>query len=528
MAPSRSPVALIILDGWGLREEERANAVRLARPAVFDRLWASYPHATLQASGEPVGLPAGQMGNSEVGHTNLGAGRTVYQDLTRIDKAIREGAFDANPTLLASIDRCRTGGHALHLFGLLSDGGVHSHDAHLHALLRLAATRGVSRVHVHVITDGRDTSPTGGRGYVAALSRVLDEAGVGDIASVSGRYYAMDRDKRWERTQRAYDVIARGQGPTASSAADVIERAYAAGVTDEFIDPTVIVDEAGTPVGPMHDGDSLLFFNFRADRVRQFIRALTGADFDGFSTGARPEVQVTTFTEYEATFGFPIAFPPQAATQYFGEVLEAHGLTNLRLAETEKYAHVTYFFNGGREAPFQGEDQILVPSPKVPTYDLQPEMSAAGVADAFVDSVSNRRHDVIICNFANPDMVGHTGKLDAAIAAITAVDACLGRCIDALLAVGGTALVTADHGNAEQMWDEELNAPHTAHTTNLVPVVLVSPDGMSAPPLRDGSLPDVAPTLLALLGLPQPAEMTGRDLRHVEDPGQIATDRPTS
>jgi 2,3-bisphosphoglycerate-independent phosphoglycerate mutase len=503
-----SPLALIILDGWGLRDQEDQNAVRLARPAVFTRLWESYPHATLQASGEAVGLPAGQMGNSEVGHTNLGAGRTVYQDLTRIDKAIREGDLDANPTLQAAMDRCRDGQRALHFIGLLSDGGVHSHQAHLHALLRMAAARGVSRVFVHVITDGRDTSPTGGRGYLADLRAALAGAGVGAIASVSGRYYAMDRDKRWERTQLAYHAIVSGSGPTATDPAAVIEAAYAAGTTDEFILPTVITDPGGTPVGPLHDGDSLVFFNFRADRVRQFIRALTEDEFDGFAPGVRPEVDVTTFTEYSAAFGFPVVFRPQAATQYFGEVLQAHGLTNMRLAETEKYAHVTYFFNGGREEPFIGEERVLVPSPKVATYDLQPEMSAAGVADAFVDSVTHRRHDVIICNFANP----HTGKLDAAIAAITAVDAALGRCIDALLAAGGTALVTADHGNAEQMWDYELNAPHTAHTTNLVPVVLVSPEAGTTP-LRDGSLPDVAPTLLGLLGLPQPEEMTGRDLR---------------
>jgi 2,3-bisphosphoglycerate-independent phosphoglycerate mutase len=510
-----SPLALIILDGWGLRDSDDHNAVKLARPAVFERLWANYPHATLEASGEAVGLPAGQMGNSEVGHTNLGAGRTVYQDLTRIDKAIRDGDLARNPVLLEALDRCAGDEHALHCIGLLSDGGVHSHQEHLHAVIRLAAARGVRRVFVHAITDGRDTSPTGGRGYVAALEDVLRETGVGRIATVSGRYFAMDRDKRWERTQQAYDVIVSGVGPTATSAANVIDASYEAGTTDEFITPTVIVDSSGAAVGPIAAGDSVLFFNFRADRVRQIIRALTEDDFDGFTPTHRPPVHLTTFTNYSAAFGFPVVFPPQSATQYFGEVLEAHGLTNLRLAETEKYAHVTYFFNGGREEPFKGEDRVLVPSPKVPTYDLQPEMSAPGVADAFVDSVTHRRHDVIICNFANPDMVGHTGKLDAAIAAITAVDQALGRCIDALLAAGGTALVTADHGNAEQMWDDELNAPHTAHTTNLVPVILVSPAGAAAPALRDGSLPDVAPTLLGLLGLPQPAEMTGTDLRKI-------------
>jgi 2,3-bisphosphoglycerate-independent phosphoglycerate mutase len=510
MASQRAPVALIILDGWGLRDETDNNAVKLAAPAVFTKLWETYPHATLEASGEAVGLPAGQMGNSEVGHTNLGAGRTVYQDLTRIDKAISDGTFAQTPALRQAIAKAAADGKAVHLLGLLSDGGVHSHQAHLHALLRLAKELGAPKVFVHVITDGRDTSPNGGRGYVRDLEAVCAETGA-KVASVSGRYYAMDRDKRWERVKLAYDAIVTGTAPFGSSATTVIEESYSKNVTDEFILPATIVDAAGQPVGPMADGDQVIFFNFRADRARQIIRALLSEDFDGFPTGTRPKVALTTFTEYDATYPYPIAFPPQAATQYFGEVLQAHGLTNMRLAETEKYPHVTYFFNGGVETPFTGEDRVLLPSPKVATYDLQPEMSAAGVADAFVDSVANHRHDVIICNFANPDMVGHTGKLDAAIAAITAVDACLGRCIDALLAAGGTAIVTADHGNAEQMWDYTLNAPHTAHTTNLVPVVLVGPD-VAGKTLRDGALTDVAPTLLALLGLPQPAEMTGKTL----------------
>jgi 2,3-bisphosphoglycerate-independent phosphoglycerate mutase len=510
MSSKRAPVALIILDGWGLREEADQNAVKLAEPPVFTRLWATYPHATLQASGEAVGLPAGQMGNSEVGHTNLGAGRTVYQDLTRIDKAISDGTFAQTPALRAAIQAAIDKGTAVHLLGLLSDGGVHSHQAHLHALLRLARDMGAPRVFVHVITDGRDTSPQGGAGYVRQLEAVCAETGA-RIASVSGRYYAMDRDKRWERVKLAYDAIVTGTAPQGSTADAVIAEAYGKGTTDEFILPATLVDDQRQPIGPMADDDSVIFFNFRADRARQIIRALLSDGFDGFPTGTRPKVHLTTFTEYDATYPYPIAFPPQSATQYFGEVLQAHGLTNMRLAETEKYPHVTYFFNGGVETPFTGEDRVLLPSPKVATYDLQPEMSASGVADAFVDSVSQHKHDVIICNFANPDMVGHTGKLDAAIAAIKAVDGCLGRCIDALLAAGGTAIVTADHGNAEQMWDYELNAPHTAHTTNLVPVILVGPDvaGMS---IRDGALTDVAPTLLHLLGIPQPAEMTGRRL----------------
>jgi 2,3-bisphosphoglycerate-independent phosphoglycerate mutase len=511
-----TPLALIILDGWGLREERDHNAVALANPTNFYDLLKRYRNGTLIASGEAVGLPDGQMGNSEVGHTNLGAGRVVYQDLTRIDKSIRDGEFFTRPALLAAIDRCKGGAHALHLLGLLSDGGVHSHQEHLHAIIELAAKRGATRVFVHVLTDGRDTSPSGGANYVTALEDVLKRVGGGRIASVSGRYYAMDRDKRWDRTKLAYDAIVRGVGRTATSAMSVIESSYAAGVTDEFIIPTVIVDETQRPLGPMAGDDSVVFFNFRADRMRQIIRALSFDDFDGFERPDRPTLHCTTMTEYDPTFTFPIVFPPEPATGYIAEVLANQGLTNLRLAETEKYAHVTYFFNGGREAPYPGEERVLVPSPKVPTYDLKPEMSAAGVADAFVASVEAKKHDVIICNFANPDMVGHTGSLDAAIAAVKAVDACLGRCIAAIRAVGGTALVTADHGNCEQMWDYETNSPHTAHTTNLVPIILVDGPGVEKPaPLSHGALCDIAPTMLHLLGLEPSKEMTGKDLREV-------------
>jgi 2,3-bisphosphoglycerate-independent phosphoglycerate mutase len=509
-----TPLALIILDGWGLRAEREYNAVELAEPSNFKRLQARYRSATLQASGEAVGLPEGQMGNSEVGHTNLGAGRIVYQDLTRIDKSIRDGDLFQRPVLQQLYDRCTDGAHALHLIGLLSDGGVHSHQRHLHALIEMAARRGVKQVFVHVLTDGRDTAPRGGAGYVKELDAVLKQAGVGRIASVSGRYYAMDRDKRWERTRLAYDTIVLGKGPTATSAGAVIDKSYKENVTDEFIIPTVITGADGKPLGPIADGDSVLFFNFRPDRMRQIVRAIMFDEFDGFDRGARPRVQCATFAEYDATFPFPIVFPPERATGYIAEVLEAHGLTNLRLAETEKYGHVTYFFNGGREEQFAGEDRILVPSPKVPTYDLQPEMSAAGIADAFVADVAAHKHDVIICNFANPDMVGHTGSLDAAINAIKAVDTCLARIIPALLQAGGTALVTADHGNAEQMWDYTTNSPHTAHTTNLVPIVLVDGPGTDNPtPLADGKLCDIAPTMLGLLGLPVSKEMTGQDLR---------------
>ncbi len=514
---TKGPLALIILDGWGIRAERDQNAVALAEPATFLDLLKRYPSGTLEASGEAVGLPAGQMGNSEVGHTNLGAGRVVYQDLTRIDKSIRDHDLDTRPALLAAFDRCAGAStHALHLIGLLSDGGVHSHQEHLHALLRIAKARGVSRLFVHVLTDGRDTSPTGGRAYVAALEAAIASTGIGRIASISGRYWAMDRDKRWERTKLAYDTIVHGEGPTATSAGAVMEQAYAADVTDEFIKPHAIVGADGKPVGPIHGGDSVVLFNFRADRMRQIVQALAFEDFAGFDRsrgGAWPRVDLTTMTEYAPAYTFPVVYPSEPATGYIAEVLAGHDLTNLRLAETEKYAHVTYFFNGGREECFPGEDRVLVPSPKVATYDLQPEMSAAGVADALVASVSQKKHDVIICNFANPDMVGHTGSLTAAIAAVKAVDACLGRAIAAILAAGGAAIVTADHGNCEQMWDYTLNAPHTAHTTNLVPYIFVQGPGEANPrKLPAGALCDVAPTMLGLLGLPTSKEMTGKRL----------------
>jgi 2,3-bisphosphoglycerate-independent phosphoglycerate mutase len=513
MPRPNTPLVLLILDGWGLRDDRDQNAVALANPATFHDLLARYPSGTLEASGEAVGLPAGQMGNSEVGHTNLGAGRVVYQDLTRIDKSIRDGDFAGRPVLHQALDRCRDGTHALHLIGLLSDGGVHSHERHLHALIALARERGVPRVFVHVITDGRDTSPTGGRGYVETLERVMAEAGVGLVASVGGRYYTMDRDKRWERTRLGYDAIVHGKGPSARAALDVIDRSYAEGVTDEFIKPHVIVDGDGVARGPVRDGDSVVLFNFRADRMRQIVRATGFADFDGFDRGKAPGVDITTLTEYDPTYTFPVVYANEPATGYIAEVLAESGLTNLRLAETEKYAHVTYFFNGGREEPFPGEQRVLVPSPKVATYDLQPEMSAAGVADALVASVSARQHDVVICNFANPDMVGHTGSLPAAIKAIQAVDACLARVIPAILGAGGTALVTADHGNAEQMWDYELNAPHTAHTTNRVPLIFVQGQGAGRPRrLPHGALCDIAPTMLGLLGLTPSKEMTGKNL----------------
>ena len=505
------PLVLLVLDGFGIRADPDYNAIALARKPVYDTLLARYPHAQLIASGEAVGLPPGQMGNSEVGHTNMGAGRVVYQDLTRIDKAIRDEQLSGNAALETSFERCTDGRHALHFIGLLSDGGVHSHQHHLHALLKLAAARKVPRVFVHAITDGRDASPEGSVRYIPELQQVLHLTG-GRIATVVGRSYAMDRDKRWERTRLAYDAVVHGVGDSTTVAPlDAVRASHAAGVTDEFIRPVVVTDAGGTPVGPVRDGDSVVFFNFRADRARQLTRALTLEEFDGFERPSRPRLHYTTMTVYDRTFDLPVVFEPQSLTGNFADVIQASGRTNLRLAETEKYAHVTYFFNCGREHPYDGESRVLVPSQRVATYDLMPQMSAPGIADALVDDLNARRHDVVICNFANADMVGHTGNLEATIAAVEAVDECLGRILTALRAAGGTAIVTADHGNAEQMWDRELHAPHTAHTANPVPVILCGEPFIGGR-LRDGSLRDVAPTMLELLGISNAAEMTGTSL----------------
>jgi 2,3-bisphosphoglycerate-independent phosphoglycerate mutase len=510
-----TPLVLIVLDGWGIRKEREHNAIALARTPVYDELMSHYPNAQLIASGEAVGLPEGQMGNSEVGHTNMGAGRIVYQDLTRIDKSIREGELARNPILASAMDRCAGGAHALHFIGLVSDGGVHSHQRHLHAMLGMAATRKLPRVFVHAITDGRDTSPTGGIRYAGELESEITRLATGRIATVVGRYYAMDRDKRWERTKLAWEAMVRGNaGTTTRAAVDAIRDSYAAGVTDEFITPVVAIGADGQPLGPIRDADSVVFFNFRADRMRQITRAIALDEFDGFDRTGRPMVHASTMTVYDRTFTLPVVFEPQTFNGNFADVLEAEGPTNLRLAETEKYAHVTYFFNCGREQPYAGEDRILVPSQKVATYDLMPEMSAYGIADELVADLQAGNHDVVICNFANADMVGHTGSIPATITAVETLDKCLGRIITTLRATGGTAIVTADHGNAEQMWDDELKAPHTAHTSNPVPVILCA-DAYVGRTLRDGSLRDIAPTMLDLLGIPLSAEMTGSTL--IED-----------
>ena len=516
MGPQHSgPLVLVVLDGWGVRADRDHNAIALARTPTWDALLARFPHTTLAASGEAVGLPDGQMGNSEVGHMNLGAGRVVYQDLTRIDKSLRDGDFFASPALAAAIDRCQSGERALHLMGLVSDGGVHSHQRHLHALLEMAARRKAPRVFVHAFTDGRDTPPTGARGYLGELEREMGRLGTGRIATVCGRYFAMDRDRRWDRTRRAWAAIVLGEGTRVSQAAAVTEAAYRTGVTDEFLEPAVVTGGDGEPVATLGDGDSVIFFNFRADRARQLSRALGLDGFDGFERRRAPRVSLTTMTAYDATFDFPVVFEPQIFSQTLGELLSGRNVNNLRLAETEKYAHVTYFFNCGIETPFPHEDRILIPSPGVATYDLKPEMSAPEIAAQLVADLADRRHRVVICNFANADMVGHTGRLDAAIAAVEALDACLARIVPAADRAGGSLVITADHGNAEQMWDAGRNEPHTAHTSNPVPLVLVSPAVASTrrPHLRTGgSLRDVAPTILALLGVEAPREMTGRDL----------------
>ena len=513
MLPMLPPLVLVVLDGWGLRREHDHNAIAVAQTPHYDELLERFPCTTLEASGESVGLPVGQMGNSEVGHLNLGAGRVVYQDISRIDASILDGTFSTNHEISLAIDRCHDR-HALHLVGLLSDGGVHSHQRHLHALLRIAAERKVARVFVHVFMDGRDSPPTGGIDYLAALERTMKELGVGQVATVCGRYYAMDRDRRWGRTQRAYDALVLGAGLETPSAPDAITASYSQNVTDEFIEPTVIVNSEGQALGRLAANDSVIIFNFRADRARQLTRALTFEKFDGFTRRDHPSLNVLTMTQYDATFKLPVAFVPQAFSGNLAEVLAANQITNLRLAESEKYAHVTYFFNSGEEQPYIGEDRILVPSPKVPTYDKQPEMSAALITDQLVQDIDMQQHRVIVCNFANADMVGHTGDLTATVSAVETLDRCLGRIAKSVITANGTLFITSDHGNAEQLWDRERNCPHTAHTTHPVPLVMVKKDlSKEEGQLRHGSLRDVAPTMLSILDIQPASAMTGSDLR---------------
>ncbi len=504
-----APVFLLVCDGWGHAPPSKGNAITLARTPIYDRWLAEYPWTLLEASGEAVGLPAGVMGNSEVGHLTLGAGRMVPQDLLRIDLALRDGSFEENPALLGACAAARRRGATLHVMGLLSDGGVHSHERHLEGLLRLAAREGVPRVRIHAFTDGRDTPPKSAERYLARLEAMLDPSTM-KIATVSGRYYAMDRDKRWDRVARAYAALVFSSGLRAGSAAEAVAEAYARGESDEFIQPTVLVED-GEPVGPIHDGDAVVFFNFRADRARQITRALTEPGFADFPRPKPPRIHFVGFTEYKKEFGLPAAFPPQDLVHILADVWAAAGVENLRLAETEKYAHVTYFFNGGVEKAYPGEERILVPSWKGATYDLHPQMSAAEITEEAVRALAARRHDAYVVNFANADMVGHTGKLPETIAAVETLDRCLGILEAACRDAGVVLAMTADHGNAEQMLDPVTGEPHTAHTTNPVPFVVCAPGPALA---SGGTLADVAPTLLGLQGLVAPPEMKGHDLLH--------------
>ena len=499
---NKTPTTLIIMDGFGLANASDDNAVSLAQTPVLDRLFREYANTTLSASGLDVGLPDGQMGNSEVGHTNIGGGRVVFQDLPRISRAIDDGSFFKNEAYHQAMDNCLKNGSSLHLYGLLSDGGVHSHIQHLFALLQMAKDKGLEKVYVHCFLDGRDVSPTSGKGFVQELCDKCAEIGVGKIATVMGRYYAMDRDKRWERVQMAYDAMVYGEGVHNADPVDAVAKSYANGVTDEFVEP-VVCDSEGT----IGDNDSVIFFNFRPDRAREITRAIVDPEFDGFQREFFPTTYVCN-TEYDASMpNVLVAWPRVAVKNGLGEYLSSMGMTQLRIAETEKYAHVTFFFNGGVEKQYPGEDRVLVPSPKVATYDLQPEMSAFEVCDKCVERIESGAYDVIILNFANCDMVGHTGVLEAAVKAVETVDTCVGKVVDATLKMGGIAMITADHGNAEDMKQED-GSPMTAHTTNPVPFILCG----AGSELRTGRLADIAPTILDVLGLACPPEMDGRTL----------------
>ncbi len=509
---SKKPVVLMILDGYGLNSRTDGNAVAQAKTPVMDRLMAEYPFVKGNASGMAVGLPDGQMGNSEVGHLNMGAGRIVYQELTRITKEIQDGTFFENPALLDAVNNCKKNGSALHMFGLLSDGGVHSHNTHLYGLLELAKRNGLDKVYVHCFLDGRDTPPASGKGYAEQLEAEMKKIGVGRIASVMGRYYAMDRDNNYDRVKLAYDALTKGEGLKADGGPAGIQASYDREETDEFVKPTV-VEQDGRPVGIIQDKDSVIFFNFRPDRAREITRAFCDDAFKGFDRGKRLDLTYVCFSDYDPTIpNKEVAFHKIAVTNTFGEWLAANGMKQARIAETEKYAHVTFFFNGGVEEPNEGEDRVLVNSPKdVATYDLKPEMSAYGVCDKLTEAIRSGKYDVIIINFANPDMVGHTGVEAAAIKAVEAVDECVGKAVDAIMDVDGVLFICADHGNAEQLVDYETGAPFTAHTTNQVPFILVNYD--TGYTLREGGcLADIIPTLIQIMGKEQPEEMTGKSL----------------
>ncbi len=516
MNQKRRPLALIIIDGWGYSPSREGNAIALAATPYYDELCANYPQTLLEASGTRVGLPGGVMGNSEVGHLNIGAGRVIRMDVSRVDQDISTGEFLRNEVLLTAINGAKSRGAALHLMGLVSDGQVHSSQEHLYALLRLAKQCGLERVFVHCFLDGRDTPPSSAAQYVAALQKKIEEIGCGQIASIIGRYYAMDRDKRWERTERAYDLLVRGKAERTTDPVAAIRSFYERGITDEFIEPTVVVGANGEPVATIQDGDAVIFFNFRPDRARQLTRSLAISGFSEFDVSGRPQIQFVCFTVYDRSFPLPVAFPPHDHKNVLAEVWEKICVRNYRLAETEKYAHVTYFFNGGVEKEHGCERRLLVPSPPIATYDLQPEMSAFKVTDNVLRGIDEQETDVFIINFANPDMVGHTGKLDKTIEACQYVDTCLGWITKSIRQARGVTLITADHGNAEQMIDPESGGPHTAHTLNPVPFLLIDEASRGLELRGGGALEDVAPTMLGLLGNEKPEEMTGRDLRYLD------------
>ena len=508
---SKKPTVLMILDGFGLNETADGNAVAQANTPVLDKLMTDYPFVKGYASGLAVGLPDGQMGNSEVGHLNMGAGRIVYQELTRISKEIADGDFFKNEALLAAVENCKKNQSDLHLFGLVSDGGVHSHNTHIYGLLELAKKEGLQNVYVHCFMDGRDTAPASGKGFIQELCDKMQEIGVGQIATISGRYYAMDRDNRWERVEKAYAALTKGEGVMAADPVAAMQASYDDEKTDEFILPTVI-EKDGRPVATVKDNDSVIFFNFRPDRAREMTRVFCCDDFNGFDRGPRKQVTYICFTEYDVTIpNKEVAFKKVELDNTFGQFLAANGKTQARIAETEKYAHVTFFFNGGVEEPNKGEERILVKSPKVATYDLQPEMSAPAVCDKLCEAIRSQKYDVIIINFANPDMVGHTGVLEAAVKAVEAVDECVGKAVEAVKETDGVMFICADHGNAEQLVDYESGVPFTAHTTNPVPFILINYDPSYT--LKEGGrLADIVPTMIEMMGMEKPAEMTGESL----------------
>ncbi len=513
-AAGKHTTLLIILDGWGHREDSRDNAIANANTPVWDRLWREAPHTLVSGSGLDVGLPEGQMGNSEVGHMSLGSGRVIYQNITRIDQAIADGSFAANPVYTDAIDKAMQREGAVHIIGLLSPGGVHSHEDQLFAAVRMAAQRGAERVYLHAFLDGRDTPPRSAEASLAQAEALFAELGCGRVASIIGRYYAMDRDNRWERVEPAWQLLTRAEAPfSADTAVEGLQAAYARDENDEFVQASLV----GGNDAAISDGDAVLFMNFRADRARQLSHAFVDREFDGFDRGHVPALaDFVTTTEYAASIKAPVAFPPESLDNVLGDYLAQQGKTQLRIAETEKYAHVTFFFSGGREDTFAGEERILVPSPEVATYDLQPEMSAPEVTDKLIEAIESGRYDLIVCNYANGDMVGHTGVYDAAVKAVEALDGCLGRLETALLANGGQALVTADHGNCEQMQDYESGQHHTQHTTEHVPLVYIGDKQLTLDP-AGGILADIAPTLLALMDMQQPPEMTGHSLAHIDD-----------